>query len=81
MAGRETDKGEEEATFDQCYAYNIFPAGVGEEVTTLPKFTVYFTNAKIKTDVIDVVKSDYRFATVAKICRRRIYRWFRRHSI
>jgi|GEM_PF-1203348 len=59
-------QGEEEATFDQCYAYNIFPAGVGEEVTTLPKFTVYFTNAKIKTDVIDVVKSDYRFATVAK---------------
>ena len=58
-------QGEEEATFDQCYAYNIFPAGVGEAVTNLPKFTVCFSNAAYKPGYVGL-ESLYRFASVAK---------------
>lgn len=50
---------------DQCYAYNIFPAGDGEEVTSLPKLTLCFSNAAYK-DSYTGLESAYRFATVAK---------------
>ena len=50
---------------NQCYAYNIIPAGEGETVTTLPKLTLSFSNVTVKDDVI-ASESTVRFATVKK---------------
>lgn len=57
--------GEGEDAYDQCYAYNIFPAGAGEDVTSLPKLTLCFSDAAYKAGHSGL-ESEYRFATVAK---------------
>lgn len=51
----------------KCFAYNIIPAGEGETVTALPKFTVALSNVAVKENSNVVTSgSSVRFATVAK---------------
>lgn len=52
---------------NKCFAYNIIPAGEGETVTALPKFTVALSNVAVKENSNVVTSgSSVRFATVAK---------------
>lgn len=52
---------------NKCFAYNIIPAGEGETVTALPKFTVALSNVAVKDNSTVVTSnSTVRFATVAK---------------
>ena len=52
---------------DQCYGYNIFPAGENQTITELPKLTLCFSSADLKDGTPTIVgDAGYRFATVGK---------------